>query len=122
MPALAALAAVTLDCPDPKELAEFYRQVLDWKIIYSDDNAAYLAGDGAVRLGLQRVEGYVAPRWPEQTTPQQSHLDLSVADLDTTEAELVKLGATKAEHQPGGDRWRVLLDPVGHPFCITTVV
>ncbi|WP_307831855.1 VOC family protein [Prauserella cavernicola] len=30
------------------------------------------------------------------------------------------LGATRAEHQ-SDPRWRVLLDPAGHPFCITTV-
>ncbi len=22
-------------------------------------------------------------------------------------------------HKPGGDRWRVLVDPAGHPFCLT---
>jgi hypothetical protein len=29
-------------------------------------------------------------------------------------------GAVQAEHQ-AKPRWRVLLDPAGHPFCITTV-
>jgi hypothetical protein len=24
----------------------------------------------------------------------------------------------RPDHQPGGDRWRVLLDPAGHPFCL----
>lgn len=27
-------------------------------------------------------------------------------------------GATQPEHQPGGDGYRVLLDPAGHPFCL----
>ena len=31
------------------------------------------------------------------------------------------LGARLADPQPDS-RWRVLLDPAGHPFCITTVV
>ncbi|WP_307802408.1 VOC family protein [Cellulomonas fengjieae] len=30
------------------------------------------------------------------------------------------LGAQLADPQPD-ERWRVLLDPAGHPFCITTV-
>ena len=31
-----------------------------------------------------------------------------------------RAGAVQAEHQ-AEPRWRVLLDPAGHPFCITTV-
>ncbi len=43
-------------------------------------------------------------------------------DLEAAEARLIALGATKPEPQPQPDRWRVLLDPAGHPFCITTFV
>src|SRR5262249_9098968 len=50
------------------------------------------------------------------------HLDLSAGDeLDMPETQVVELGATRAEMQPHPDRWRVLIDPAGHPFCITTV-
>ncbi|WP_442858944.1 VOC family protein [Arthrobacter sp. CAN_A6] len=31
------------------------------------------------------------------------------------------MGATPAEHQPTPGQWRVLLDPAGHPFCLTAV-
>ncbi|GHB67583.1 hypothetical protein GCM10010347_42100 [Streptomyces cirratus] len=31
---------------------------------------------------------------------------------------LLELGAGKSDHQPHEDRWRVLTDPAGHPFCI----
>jgi hypothetical protein len=24
--------------------------------------------------------------------------------------------------QPSPDRWRVLIDPAGHPFCLTTLI
>ncbi|MGW4825902.1 VOC family protein, partial [Streptomyces sp. NPDC004227] len=60
-----------------------------------------------------------APHWPDQTVPQQFHLDFEVDDLDEAEALLLALGAAKPEYQPGGDRWRVLTDPAGHPFCLT---
>jgi len=33
----------------------------------------------------------------------------------------VELGATTAGHQPMPRAWRVLIDPAGHPFCLTTV-
>ncbi len=122
MTALATLAAITLDCSDPKKLSDFYAQALDWKVIWSDENVAYLQGEEGIRLGFQRVDSYNPPRWPSQDVPQQSHLDLSVPDVSAAEAEMVKLGATVAEEQPGGDRWRVLLDPEGHPFCLTALV
>ncbi len=122
MPAIAGLAGVTLDCPDHMELAAFYRDVLGWDIIWSDDNIAYLKGEGETRLGFQRVAHYRAPTWPEGDVPQQQHLELSVSDLAEAEAALLKLGATKAAFQPGGQTWTVLLDPAGHPFCITTAV
>jgi Glyoxalase-like domain len=49
------------------------------------------------------------------------HLDLAATpDLDTATANAVRLGATLV--QPQCDpRWNVLLDPAGHPFCITTL-
>jgi hypothetical protein len=49
--------------------------------------------------------------------PQQLHLDVVVPDLDDGEAEVLRIGATKAEHQPG-TTFRVFLDPAGHPFCL----
>ena len=55
--------------------------------------------------------------WPGQESPQQIHLDVVVDDLDTAETEVVALGATKSEHQPG-TTFRVFLDPAGHPFCL----
>jgi catechol 2,3-dioxygenase-like lactoylglutathione lyase family enzyme len=122
MPAIAGLAAVTLDCADHNQLAAFYRDVLGWDIIWSDDNIAYLKGEGEARLGFQRVPNYRPPDWPEGAIPQQEHLELSVPDLAEAETALVRLGATKAAFQPGAGKWTVMLDPAGHPFCITTAV
>jgi len=50
------------------------------------------------------------------------HLDLAVDDLDQAEAEALRLGARPAAEQPAPDRWRVLLDPAGHPFCLSTQI
>lgn len=122
MTALAGLAAITVDTPDPKALADFYRQALGWELIWSDDNSAYISGGDGVRLGFQRVADYRRPEWPGQDSPQQFHLDFSVPDITEAETAFVKLGAEVAAEQPGGDRWRVLLDPDGHPFCVTSAV
>lgn len=37
------------------------------------------------------------------------------------ESRILALGATRAEVQPNPDKWRVLIDPAGHPFCITVM-
>ncbi|MFI1920128.1 VOC family protein [Nocardia sp. NPDC020380] len=63
---------------------------------------------------------YQPPTWPDGTTPTHIRLDLTVTDLDIGEQEALRLGARLADEQPGPHRWRVLLDPAGHPFCLTT--
>jgi Glyoxalase-like domain len=65
-----------------------------------------------------RVPGYQPPTWPSGAIPKQVHLDLAVGDLGAAEAEAIRLGAHRAGEQPRPGRWRVMLDPVGHPFCL----
>ncbi len=116
--AIARFPTVVLDCPDPAVLAAFYGSLLDWKVEAHDDWVEIRADDGQ-SMGFQQVEGYLPPRWPGQEVPQQMHLDVVVDDLDTAEAAVLELGATKHEHQPG-ESFRVFLDPAGHPFCLCT--
>jgi hypothetical protein len=70
---------------------------------------------------MMRVSDYVPPTWPEPGQLQQMHLDVFVADLDDAVTRAVALGAQLAEHQAQPATWRVLIDPAGHPFCLTTV-
>ena len=107
---------VVLDCPDPKALAEFYGALLDWEVKGDDGWWSVRAAYGHT-IGFQKVEGFTAPRWPGQEVPQQMHIDVDVDDLDTAEAAVLGLGATKHDHQPG-TTFRVFLDPAGHPFCL----
>jgi hypothetical protein len=120
MARIGSLVAVTIDCPEPAQLADFYRDALDWDLIYSDEHAAFLSDGGPLRISLQRVDRFVAPRWPAGEHPQQLHLDIAVVDVDKAERLAIELGARTAPSQPGGSLWRVMLDPVGHPFCLTT--
>ncbi|MFF2846052.1 VOC family protein [Streptomyces sp. NPDC058001] len=114
------LTAITLDCVDPEALAAFYQEATGFEPHPKSDGdfAGLTRGDGLL-IGFQRVDDYRAPRWPEQTVPQQIHLDFAVDDLDEAEALLLELGASKPEYQPNEGRWRVLIDPAGHPFCLT---
>jgi catechol 2,3-dioxygenase-like lactoylglutathione lyase family enzyme len=116
----ATLRGVTLDCADPRALAGFYRELTGLEMGYNADDFVVLTGAPGCDVGFQRVDGYQAPRWPGQDVPQQFHLDFRVEDLDAGEKLALRFGAVRPDHQPGGDRWRVLLDPAGHPFCLVT--
>jgi predicted enzyme related to lactoylglutathione lyase len=120
--AIARSPGFVIDCADPAGLARFYGALLDWKVdasvelIDAPTDWAEIRGDGQC-ISFQHVDGYTRPQWPGQDVPQQMHLDVVVDDLDAAEAEVLALGATKHEHQPG-TTFRVFLDPEGHPFCL----
>jgi hypothetical protein len=117
------LQLFALDCPDPLALAAFYSRVTGLEVEPLGDLAPEevtwieLLNETGPTLAFQRIDGYVAPTWPEGPVPQQAHLDFLVDDLDAGEAHVLSVGATKAAHQPG-ETFRVYLDPVGHPFCL----
>ncbi len=126
MGAIARMRAVVLDCPDPRVLAQFYRALVGGEITVDEDDWVALRDGGAVVLSFQKVDGHRPPDWPDGDPPQQFHIDVTVDDVDTAEAEVLALGATKHPSQPGDpaegahpdDPWRVFLDPAGHPFCL----
>ncbi|WP_269937337.1 VOC family protein [Arthrobacter sp. HY1533] len=116
--AIARNPGFVIDCPDAARLAEFYAAMLGWEVTAEDGWVDIRPDDGSNCISFQQVDsGYRAPVWPGQKHPQQMHLDVVVDSLDDGEAEVIRLGAAKAEHQPGAT-FRVFLDPAGHPFCL----
>ncbi|HEX6445851.1 MAG TPA: VOC family protein [Streptosporangiales bacterium] len=115
--AIAKYPSFVLDCPDAGALAGFYGRLLGWDVKTEDGWAEIRPEDGGNCISFQQVSDYRPPEWPGQTVPQQMHLDVMVRDLDEGEAEVLEIGATKADHQPG-KTFRVFLDPAGHPFCL----
>jgi hypothetical protein len=116
-------SVAAIDCPDPLSLAKFYAALTGLQVEPLEDSApenvtwVELLNDGHATIGFQKIPAYVAPVWPDGPPPQQLHLDFEVDDLDVGEAHALRIGATKAEVQPGTS-FRVFLDPVGHPFCL----
>ena len=111
----ATLAMINFDAASPSHQAAFYSQVLGWDVLHSADEYAMI-GNGATSIGWGKVPGYSAPGWPDESSPKRYHLDFHVDDLDKAEAAALSLGASRPDTQPNPDRWRVLLDPEGHPF------
>lgn len=121
MAQIGQLRTVALDCPDPRALADFYRQLVGGEITYADDEWVNLRDGANVLLSFQRAENYTPPDWPTGPRGQQAHIDVTVRDVDEAERQLLALGATsvdtRLEHETD-DNWRVYLDPAGHPFCL----
>lgn len=121
--ALAHFSLTVIDCPDPLGLAGFYSALTGLEIEPQGDTApqdvtgADLMNGDRPSLHFQKVEQYVAPTWPRGPIPQQFHIDFEVEDLDAAEQHALSIGAIKADIQPG-EKFRVFLDPAGHPFCL----
>ncbi|QKE83547.1 VOC family protein [Arthrobacter sp. NEB 688] len=116
--ATAALKMVTLDSSDVRRDVAFWHAVLGWEVAHAQDEYGMLTSPDGLALGFGLVEGYEAPGWPNAHGSKQFHLDLAVDDLDAAAQEIVGLGGTLPDEQPG-ETWRVVLDPSGHPFCLT---
>ncbi|MDT4989377.1 MAG: hypothetical protein QOI74_3471 [Micromonosporaceae bacterium] len=114
---VASLAMVNLDCADPAASAAFYAALTGWDILHSEADYAMI-GDGNTSIGFGRIPGYAPPAWPDENGQKRFHLDFYVDDLTTAEKAAHALGASTPQFQPGAERWRVVTDPAGHPFCL----
>jgi predicted enzyme related to lactoylglutathione lyase len=118
------LYAFTVDCKEPYELAEFYAALLNWVVVFHDEDWACVGAPGTKQgaypgITFQRNPAYQQPVWPEEPEAQQqmAHLDFAVNDLEKAAEHAVQCGATVAGKQFSND-WRVMFDPAGHPFCL----
>ncbi|SDS22182.1 VOC family protein [Microlunatus soli] len=110
--------ATVLDTPDPGALARFYAELLGWRVTEADDDWAVISGDGG-ELMFQQAQEFRPSTWPDAEIPQQFHLDLEAPDLEAAEAYALSIGAVRRRtaDEPS-DRFRVFVDPSGHPFCL----
>ncbi|WP_448317240.1 VOC family protein [Streptomyces sp. CO7] len=114
------LSATTLDAPDVRELARFYRELLGWSTRREESDWIELAAPGGgAALSFQTESRFTRPVWPAGPSDQQMmmHLDIEVEDLPSAVDRALALGAKEADFQPQDDV-RVLIDPAGHPFCL----
>jgi catechol 2,3-dioxygenase-like lactoylglutathione lyase family enzyme len=128
---LLRVTSVTVAAPDPRALAEFYSRLLGWEIAVTEparpgfpaeDGWAQMApppGQVGPTLNFEYEQDYVPPVWPSEPGRQQlqTHLDIAVAEVGVAVAWAESVGARQAAHQPQ-EHVRVMLDPVGHPFCL----
>jgi predicted enzyme related to lactoylglutathione lyase len=119
---LLRLQAITVDAHDPRALAEFWAEVLGWKI-----------GEGGneIEVWIERELG--DPKntgFPDilflknsdlKNVKNRLHLDLRPDDQDAEVRRLEKLGAKRIEIGQSADpdtSWVVMADPEGNEFCV----
>ncbi|MFE9681140.1 VOC family protein [Streptomyces sp. NPDC006285] len=111
------IAVVVVDCVDPRAMARFWGEAVDWTLHeVTDDHAVLRSAQGVgPYLEFLRTPGGV------KTVPDRVHLDLVPGPDDDKEAEVARLralGATDLDVGQGDVPWTCLTDPEGHEFCV----
>lgn len=128
------LLHTALDTTRPRELAEFYRELLGLQYRPGDapptdgslDDADWLVlvdADGARKLAFQGVEELTRTTWPLHDVPMQLHVDFTVSSAAELQRQRERAEALGAEllldrTDDAGEPLYVFADPSGHPFCI----
>jgi Glyoxalase-like domain len=107
---------LVIDSAEPKRIAQWWAEVLDYRIIDEEDEIVEIAGPPGSGPTI------VFLRVPEpKSVKNRLHIDLNPTDREHA-AELERLqalGAERAEVGQGEDvSWVVLRDPEGNEFCL----
>jgi catechol 2,3-dioxygenase-like lactoylglutathione lyase family enzyme len=128
------LLQTVLDTTRPRELAEFYRQLLGLQYRPGDeppsdgapDEADWLVlvdADSVRKLAFQQVDHLARTTWPRHDVPMQMHVDFTVpslAELHRQRQRAESMGARLLldRTDDAGEPLFVFADLSGHPFCI----
>ncbi len=112
-----ALAAIAVDCADPRRLAGFWCAVLGWRVVDEEPDGVSIAPAAGAPL---TIDFYRVPE--PKRVKNRIHLDVRPATGEGQAAELERLLALGARHttvgEPGDASWVVLADPEGNEFCL----
>jgi hypothetical protein len=112
------IAAVVVDCADPRAMARFWGEATDWTVHKVTDGFAALRSARGVGPYLEFLRSADV-----KTVKNRVHLDLRPYPGDDQAAEVARLralGATDIDVGQGDVPWTVLADPEGNEFCVLT--
>jgi hypothetical protein len=110
------IARVVVDCADPRAMARFWGEAVDWALHeVTDDHAVFRSAEGVgPYLEFVRTPG-------GKTAPDRVHLDLLPSPGDDKAAQVARLrtlGAAGLDLGQGDVPWTCLTDPEDHEFCV----
>ena len=106
-----------IDCSDPSSLAQFWSDVLEWKVAEDDDDEDFVYiqdPDGS-------LPGILFAKVPERkSVKNRLHIDVNPRDREQDEEveRLISLGARKIDIGQGDVSWVVMADPEDNEFCV----
>jgi len=109
------VAAVVVDCADPRGMARFWGEALGWTLHEATDDRVRLRSTAGVGPYLELV------RAPAVPTVSRFHLDVMPYPGEEQAAEVARLralGATDADVGQGDVPWVCLADTEGNEFCV----
>ena len=112
------IAAVVVNCADPRAMARFWSGAMDWTLHEVTDDFARLRSAKGVGPYLEFVRTPAA-----NAVSGRVHLDLRPYRGDDQAAEVARLralGATDADVGQGDVPWVCLADTEGNEFCVLT--
>jgi hypothetical protein len=110
------IAAVVVECANPRTLARFWDEATDWTLLESSDEHARLRSSAGVGPYLEFIRSADLA-----SVRTRVHLDLKPYAGDDQAAEVARLrelGAAETDIGQGDVSWRVLTDPEGNEFCV----
>ena len=108
---------VTVDCKNPLLLAEFWCEMLDWEIIQSGEEEAYIAPKNRSLVLMSDVLFYKNP--DDKVVKNRLHFCLRPDNQAVEIERALSLGAHHVDiGQTGEESWVVMADPEGNEFCI----
>jgi predicted enzyme related to lactoylglutathione lyase len=112
------IAAVVVDCADPRAMARFWGEATDWTLHEVTDDHAVLRSAKGVGPYLEFLR---TPGAQTVHVPDRLHVDLLPYPGDDKAAEVARLralGATDLDLGQGDVPWTCLADPEGHELCV----
>jgi predicted enzyme related to lactoylglutathione lyase len=110
------ITEINIDCADTERVAQFWADVLGWRLQRKDD-FAWMSESGNPRDGGLIL---VFAKVPEpKKVKNRVHIDISPSGSDQAEEteRLIALGARRVDIGQGDVPWVVLADPEGNEFC-----
>jgi hypothetical protein len=115
------IAAVVVDCADPREMARFWGEATDWTVHEATDEHAVLRSAKGVGPYLELLRTPGRPTTWNPADRPRIHLDLRPYPDDDRAAEATRLralGAYDIDVGQGDVPWTSLADPEGNEFCV----
>jgi hypothetical protein len=110
--------AMTVDCPEPNVMADFYAALLGGTVTRRSVGEVKVEAAGRL-IYFRASPDYKPPTWPSPEVPLHAHFEYVVEDPHAAAQQLLPLGASLAPHQgPNDHDLLVMRDPAGHPFCL----